>query len=477
MTLSQAIRHSGMPSRMATLSLTLISSSSFVAAGETNPQQNAVKTVNISCGDFRGGFGDIASNIIMYRELKRAYPDIQFRMVFDSSKPNVEKKLRVLLPGFDPRKQVQQVGDVTVLTFDPKATLPPESDIFLEFSSKGPSGAIPKSTVLSLYFEEYTDLYPNFREYTRGVYYGGTTGPKSGFYVSPKRPDPPMSRQAVFDRLREAGVISEAEARNFSKSKLGFAYTADSKYVLPYIEFLARRAHSDPAGSYIAIVSGTAGVDLEVPKNLKVVRHSGLPLDVSEALVAHSNVPILVTGDGSLTFALQYEKPFAYDLNSWKFGNVFTLHKALAREEPQIVGALGDLLGLNDLPHYLPGSDLPHYNSRYDQLTSALRHFDSPETEVAFTRAIQRLREKISLPAQFQSLWRQLESMPDWRAKPLPADFVRTLDSVFTRPQPVDPEATALKVLGREPAEVGKRARRSLLKKILDAVCLRRKGA
>jgi hypothetical protein len=62
-------------------------------------------------------------------------------------------------------------------------------------------------------------------------------------------------------------------------------------------------------------------------ENIKIIAKN-LPLRLTEEIIANSDFPVIVTGDVSLSFALEHRIPFAYEYpGPWKRGLVADLKK------------------------------------------------------------------------------------------------------------------------------------------------------
>ena len=75
-------------------------------------------------------------------------------------------------------------------------------------------------------------------------------------------------------------------------------------------------------------------IDLSnLPNNLIIILYDKIPFSVTDAIVKNSSsaIPIMVTGDVSMTLAIEYQKPFFYEVKKWKYQHLEDLQVDLSK--------------------------------------------------------------------------------------------------------------------------------------------------
>jgi hypothetical protein len=122
-----------------------------------------------------------------------------------------------------------------------------------------------------------------------------------------------------------------------------------------------------------------------LPPNVEVVRLQSMPLDISEALIQRATLPVMVTGDGSLSMAMDHETSFFYEANHWKEGNAEALvdeivkNSILIRQNPNWNRALHETLKISSTSPELDARRLSeifldsNYQSEFRTILGKLR--------------------------------------------------------------------------------------------------------
>ena len=326
-----------------------------VAGQAASPEATGRKppTVLIHSGLPRGGFGDVASNLIMAIRIKQLRPDVRVVFQLDepfgpigmtrapptgarldvpsSMRPGVagaerHRPISVLVPGIQPgitlREGVEVVGDDVVGQI---------ADLEIVFSADTQHNTRHAKAPICLVFPEYDSVVDSNRDSLsrRGLASGA--GPSS-FYLNPVPP-------AVVTRPELARMIQEEFGipdLDLDSKGLAFAYqsspTSATNYTLAALETYRKNPKkkgmviftstilTDLSSSQPPFVQQSKGnhhLHLKAP-GVDVIVYERMSLRLTELIIANTDLPIAVTGDVSLTLAMQYRKPFFYEMHPWK---------------------------------------------------------------------------------------------------------------------------------------------------------------
>lgn len=376
-------------------------------------------TLNVHAGTPAGGFGDVASNMVMVRLLREKYPDAVINVLVDSAPVDDQapsQMIATLDPRYKPTPAKQTIDGVNYILSGSGAI--PKADYVLVFSAKGTEPAnVIQSAPTALLFGEYTgpngvDISRNprgpkptmvnkalMRGKTQVVeVFTGAGASQAGLFISKNKPSPPLSREALFNQLD-----NELPSRQFNKLgpdhkdvKLAFVYTSVQDNSDTYIRAVVHNAKlTKNKNTSFLIISNEPPFEIVLPPNVEVRSYSRLPLSVSEALIAHSDVAPMVTGSVSPSLALQHEKPFLYEVNNWKADFIEELKESLIRASPELAkqdDRLNRLLKarLTDLENRVPHAN----HLRPVQLAEIL---DDAELLTLVSQAMRKLRLSESL--------------------------------------------------------------------------------
>jgi hypothetical protein len=378
------------------------------------------RTINIWTGGTpRGGYGDIASNLIMARRLKEVDPKAKINLLI--SKDALEG-VQILWPTVKSIPSTRQ-NIYGINLYHVGVDKLPHADFVLAFSrprgfvTSGEEPLIGKTGDIFLSFSEYRgSLGPNpaaadyvdmvrFDPKTLRPHLTLSSGIRStGLYISPQKKLPKISKDELGRQIDQSGL---------TQKKLAFAYSHEIKTLQPYIEAMKAIAKSSRYESEEILLYIKEHRSLEVsdlPKNLKVVEYKSIPFELSEAMIAHSDFPPLVTGDVSLGLAIDYGKIPIYECFTWKrdhIRNVADVIAGAAKTDPDTLA-----------PIFLNRAEL-------DSGTIAKFILDQ-ELQNKLTTALDNLRSKISLPINLLQMMSALEEIDFNRLKKLnvpPADL------------------------------------------------------
>ncbi len=302
-------------------------------------------SINMFSGFNLKGFGDIATNYLMAREIKLKHPDWDIRfLVLKESK----KQLQILIPSFDENSPIQIIDGITY--YNQGLTYLPNSDFFFGFSfSSVPqknSYALPSQFMSQLpqvkppdpgliytqskskyyfFFDEYNgkaiDIADIFNLNKNSQTFFFETGLNSnGFYFE----DSPE----IITRDEIERYFRDKKAFDLKDSSIGFAYFDRESSFETYLDFVNEYARYYPQ-KRISIVSKILKKTYSLESNVSIVQVQSLPFSYSQSLIYHSQIPVLVTGDISLTTAINSLKIFFYETQNWKRESIDALKKHL----------------------------------------------------------------------------------------------------------------------------------------------------
>lgn len=360
----------------------LLSSLSLVAYKEDYPQligNNQQTVINIIVPpDGLGGFGDLVSNLFMGEKLLELGYGIN--IIVDRS---FKEKFNILGLLEESNFSSFYLGEHEGIHYFSEHGLaeyiPPEIDDFTIYTSFSveklglsvnknykqhnlcQTFKLGKRFILS----EYKSLDEKFRHWQGDVVYEIVnttvlyTGPfLLGMYVSPTPP------QRINDKTRILKEYFAIQDDNVLNKFLGFSYSAGPGATNIYLAALAKRACQDPASHYYVLSRFDVHPTIQLPENMTVRTVKHMSFKESKSAICSSDLPILVTGDMSLTLALEYEKNFFYEEFS---------HKS---------GLMGDLIALaKTLGKDFPPLFLPTTKSNWEQQEVAYDEYDLTGTE------------------------------------------------------------------------------------------------
>lgn len=331
--------------------------------------------INFYAGDSLGGFGDIASNVVMARMFRREHPDAVLHMIVPDQKTatNTSALLSTLDPRFKVGVPTQTIDGITYV-LDNGATALPKADYLLSFSSKeSESPQVLASANKAMLIAEYGLPRPDsapvehyleskVSETTVRRARAGLGTNQLGLFVSQQKPAPQMTREAMFDLLDGIpGRFNGGVGDRYGEVKLGFCYSSDARSTERYLAAMADSARKSPGEKFLLIIQKSIPPNVAIPPNVEIRSYSKIPFTLTEAIVAHSDVPLMLTGSVSASLALEYEKPFFYEAQSWK-QNFFTdLKAALIRHNPKLAKYESQL---DDLKLTAKDRDLPQERER-----------------------------------------------------------------------------------------------------------------
>jgi hypothetical protein len=390
--------------------------------------------------DGQGGFGDLTANIYMARQLYEL--GMKVNLFIDNS---FRSKLLTLLPQIplylvkpSDSKTAVSIGGigcfenifyylipdsqmVPVLTAEGEVTedklskyLPPPSNEtkYVSFASKSLGSSYGKglsrknhlidellktNRSAALIFGEYTDSKNVIFWKNRGI--EATRfhpGPSTlGLYISPKKPTLKIDRSALLHQYFPQLPFNV----NCNTANLSFCYTTSSGMSELYLEALSIWARENPNEQFFLISKYAAPPSLSLPANLHISHQEKIPFKETENIIAASTIPVMITGDMSLTLALQHEKLFFYEQLDHKFpiDKELSYYPAL-KELPSLsyeVASLGMGVDCACIPKINHASYLQKLKNGFQW------HQEHPDY---FAHGFGKIRGKLSLPLRFSQI-------------------------------------------------------------------------
>jgi hypothetical protein len=304
------------------------------------------RTILVFEGYTRGGSGDIVANLNMAFMLKAASPkdrvvyiytdnshkafDLNFRSEWEPIVRGVEFR-EISKPFSSERSYECQATEEWIKSLDPKKTvslnfsyfagqLPHNPDLHIDNLKN-----IPLFTINEFHGKEATPL----KQLTGNEYIDN----KNLFHVSAGLESNLGIYTLPFDfykhlpnRNKTIKLVSRKLGLPFvpkANSLIGYAYVNTEESAEQYIRLIEEYARRKPLEDYHIFINhklddATSNRLKELPQ-IFVHSYERISLELSESLIRYSDLPVAVTGDNSLTFAIQHKKIFLYEALRWKW--------------------------------------------------------------------------------------------------------------------------------------------------------------
>lgn len=288
--------------------------------------ENRITSLNIILPDNANGFGDLVTNYWMAKCLAIT-SSMVINLIITYEWSSIFKNLE---PEYNERLDYQNINNVNIynnITPDNiyeklKITF---STAHISFSSNmPPSFHLPFNlTVRGDYPDQhkYKIVLPNelmIHEYSQN-------NDSNLYYL--------LSKPPKFNREKINDIRTKYELPN--GVFIGFAYTASCAFVFAYLDNIIKIAKMNPIENYIIIINEHSywkkigGKDdpnykafkylyknyySVLPTNCEIKYYETIPFGDINVIISLTNLPILITGDMSVTLAIQYNKQFIYDM-------------------------------------------------------------------------------------------------------------------------------------------------------------------
>lgn len=335
--------------------------------------ENRLKELGISKSENTGGWGDVMANVTMAFELKKSYPNLNVRLIvtlndYDKSEytNKVSKSILKLLNTSQENndlnlntKNKQTYNNVEIyfvdLPFFPdnstikknKAKLNqatqhiPSADFGVQFSSNNSlmPNLILKASKMLYYFQEYDPQKDSFEYFLSkekppiSKLFAGPLG--LGIYGFDSIYD---KHNSQFNKKLINHYLKETAQFNFKNDlsiyEIAYAYAGDKEMIDDYIEAIKRisQLSENKDKKYLIFYkksggSTNDGIQFSTQKNITLFPLGSHPKELSHALISESTISPLITGDGSLSSALETtskNKSLLYEGNPWKIPMVYS---------------------------------------------------------------------------------------------------------------------------------------------------------
>lgn len=329
--------------------------------------EHALESMGLKPHENTGGWGDVMSNVGMALELKKQFPEINVRLLVtlnDYEQRQYVHKVREFIPQVlksdrgeiylnpdSKDKQIYRGVEIYFVPVDgssafaqPESLKPsekakllatvahiPEADLALQFSANDSSFSplIVKAQKLYLYFEEYSNksqslayaFFQNNRKQLKlsagplgfGVYGFGSAGDAHGSADNKKY------LKSWLATIEKENPALQTLHLNSAPFDLAFAYAGDAEMIEDYIKAVQRISKETTDRPTVIVYKGRGPIKI---KGRQVLIPLGAhPKELGHALISESTYSPLVTGDGSLSSALETTantKSFLYENVEWK---------------------------------------------------------------------------------------------------------------------------------------------------------------
>lgn len=331
--------------------------------------ESALESMGLEPHQNTGGWGDVMSNVTMALELKKMFPEIDVRLIVtlndDDSRSHVNR-VRKFIPSvlknasgaayLNPDSQEPQnyqgvkiyfasvpaplgYSQTEHLTAEQIALVKeltahiPKADMGIQYSANNSpySNLVVKAQTLKVYFEEYSEhldshQYSFFQKGSESIKL--RAGPLGfGIYGFDSKEDArgsSVNQEYINSWLKK--ITTENLKNNFD---LAFAYAGDDGLIEDYVK--AVTALAKEKGRQTVVVYKGSG-KIRSLDNVVLIPIGSHPRELAHALISESTYSPLVTGDGSLSSALETVakgKAFLYEEVSWKTTPMHALIQAV----------------------------------------------------------------------------------------------------------------------------------------------------
>lgn len=299
----------------------------------------AITRINVTISEPRGGFGDTAANLLMIERLAYKYQnsDTQLAVVYtDESK----KQIKTLWPEFNMNLHQQVIRGLPFYEIE----IAPKADYSITFSATTHPYSINKIGNKEIIYFEYGDIrFEHDREITTqslatDVRFNSpinlisskpsiaeiNTGFANGLYVMDGFKTEDSNKKITIEYLKR----QYPEVAIQADSLLGYAYCSSPELIQQYVQSIEKYAKKHQR--HIVVVANQNPQQYN-SNYVTVVDMKDISFDLNQKIIKSSDLPVLVTGDGSLSIAIEGKKPFFYSLYAWKTFNSVMLRDELVK--------------------------------------------------------------------------------------------------------------------------------------------------
>lgn len=245
---------------------------------------------------------------------------------------------------------------------------------------------------------------------------GLMTGPLAlGMYIAKDKPEILGNKIALIREYFYTDLSNEELQSDIVK--LGYSYTKGTDATDLYLQALAQFA-KEHADQQFFIIAKSMPSDWKKPANVHVVVEERMPLSRTKELISAANLPIMVTGDMSLTLAMEYEKEFFYEKLDHKFEIENELRFFDELSELPSLSIIARSEGLGSESAIIPSNLKP---IEQDKIRAGFQWFFEHQNYMPL--GLHAIRERISLPGRFLQILRQFnEPRKLWKLTTVASD-------------------------------------------------------
>ena len=422
---------------------------------------NKLKSIAIYIEPPKGGFGDIASNVQMAEKLREVQPDLSVNIILHREAFEIFGKL---VPGFKSDLPFQRLDGIDI--YLENGGMLPNTDVLMSFASFSRRPHITTNTFLKavapvrIAYREFdggdSSFSPNGIDQTRfyvdcdiipfkpGYSFQLNTGVRTGgMYISPKKPKIACTKRGLLKSIRQ--TMDRPSFMKLKKKlhdiketdKISFVYSKRAASTSIYLQALYKVQKDQGLRGSRTLVFFKNHANLKLPPSCPGIIYApydSIGFSTSKALIYHSTLPVMITGDTSLSLALDYERPFLYETNLWKNAVATDLVQTLTKSSqyfatPEknkllcktcLIDALCPSITVQDVTNVLT-------DQRYQR---------------EFEMVIQKLRAHLSLPV---TVLRQIELLKEVEMNAIPVKSIKYIIQLATNGEDDIHLATKLK--------------------------------
>jgi hypothetical protein len=308
------------------------------------------KTFNIYSEPPAGGFGDVASNLIMAENLAETYPNSEINFIYSRSS---EAALAKLVTHFKLNTKKQSLNRFHFYNLYLADQLP-KADVLFQFSSENVVvNKVVDTARLRLVFTEFARDHiiglptepKGFRILKTQVSTGRmdlifSTGiDNGGLYLTAPLNSPHFTDDDYLLELNSRSEVKITPAQ-FREAQIAFAYVSDGELSQVYNETIYQWATQPENKGQIFLLLTKEGYYTDKknkPTNVIIIPTNTFHLGLSRESITRATLPIFITGDVSFNFAIDASKAFFYEQQSWKKTSISLLISAIRQIDPSLI--------------------------------------------------------------------------------------------------------------------------------------------
>ncbi len=233
----------------------------------------------------------------------------------------------------------------------------PNADLGVQYSANNSpyNSLVVKGEKMQLYFEEYSQ---NTSSHAFTLLHSGSiqiklySGPSSlGVYGFGSKQDDrgsPLNKKYIeswLQNLSQNNPLLQKYSLKLSDFDLAFAYAGDAEMIEDYVKAVQQLAELKKPRTAIIVYKGLGPI--HIADNKIMIPLGAHAKELGHALISEAAYSPLITGDGSLSSALETtsaNKSFLYENTEWKAQAMATLLNSVFKTNPELLEAAYELL-------------------------------------------------------------------------------------------------------------------------------------